>query len=382
MVGFFPIFFEPGMEDLFKQEDSARQYVSSLADLAGTPSVGQTADIAASSETATMENALPNSVPLASSQPFSPDEPVTALPAGVTSTTETNTETSTPAEPTNTSWETSTSTTSQPTTSTTSTTSSLISIAPSTSTLSTTAVFSTTASSASEQTTEQTKSNSVTTEPGSYSGGTSTKTKIAIAVPVSIIGIALIIALLIFLTRRSRREKERHNMPSPYDMATSQTTAVSTQELVVSPTYAALFPGPRTPTAAVPLSRMPVLNVPPSNIGGQSRDPSPSPSSTRRMSVSQGPGPNDSNTEIGLAVAVPLDHRRSATEQELRSPSRGTVRLARMPFDTSYDPEDDAVSEASDSDGRRRDREFDEISDVSSFGAFSPTWDGGRRQYR
>ncbi|KAJ6078431.1 hypothetical protein N7467_008184 [Penicillium canescens] len=75
MVGSFPIFFEPGMEDLFKQEDSARQYVSSLADLAVTPSVGQTADIAASSETATMENALPNSVPLASSQPFSPDEP-------------------------------------------------------------------------------------------------------------------------------------------------------------------------------------------------------------------------------------------------------------------------------------------------------------------
>jgi hypothetical protein len=52
-----------------------------------------------------------------------------------------------------------------------------------------------------------------------------------------------------------------------------------------------------------------------------------------------------------------------------------------MPFDNSYDPEDDAVSEASDSDGRRRDREFDEISDISSFGAFSPTWDGRRRQY-
>ncbi|KAJ5997986.1 hypothetical protein N7522_009646 [Penicillium canescens] len=374
------------MEDLFKQEDFARQYVSSLADLAVTPSIGQTADIAASSETTTTENALPNSVLLASSQPFSPGEPVTALPASVTSTMETNTETSTPTEPTNTSWATSTSTTSQPTTSTTSTTSSLISIASSTSTLSTTAVFSATTSSASEQTTEQTKSNSVTTEPGSYSGGTysggtSTKTKIAIAVPISIVGIALIIALIIFLTRRRRRAKERHNMPTPYDMATSQTTAVSTQELVVSPIHAALSPGPQTTTAAVPLSRTPVLNVPPS-IDGQSRDPSPSPSSTRRMPVSQGPGPNDSSTEIGLAVAVSLDHRRSATEQELRSPSRGTVRLARMPFDNSYDPEDDAVSEASDSDGRRRDREFDEISDVSSFGAFSPTWDGGRRQYR
>ncbi|KAJ6043193.1 uncharacterized protein N7446_001389 [Penicillium canescens] len=187
--------------------------------------------------------------------------------------------------------------------------------------------------------------------------------------------------LIIFLTRRRRRAKERHNMPTPYDMATSQTTAVSTQELVVSPIHAALSPGPQTTTAAVPLSRTPVLNVPPS-IDGQSRDPSPSPSSTRRMPVSQGPGPNDSSTEIGLAVAVSLDHRRSATEQELRSPSRGTVRLARMPFDNSYDPEDDAVSEASDSDGRRRDREFDEISDVSSFSAFSPTWDGGRRQYR
>ncbi|KAJ6080745.1 hypothetical protein N7499_005619 [Penicillium canescens] len=368
------------MEDLFKQEDFARQYVSSLADLAVTPSIGQTADIATSSETTTTENALLNSVPLASSQPFSPGEPVTALPASVTSTMETNTETSTPTEPTNTSWATSTSTTSQPTTSTTSTTSSLISIASSTSTLSTTAVFSATTS-ASEQTTEQTKSNPVTTEPGSYSGGTSTKTKIAIAVPISIVGIALIIALIIFLTRRRRRAKERHNIPTPYDMATSQTTAVSTQELVVSPIHAALSPGPQTTTAAVPLSRTPVLNVPPF-IDGQSRDPSPSPSSTRRMPVSQGPGPNDSSTEIGLAVAVSLDHRRSATEQELRSPSWGTVRLARMPFDNSYDPEDDAVSEASDSDGRRRDREFDEISDVSSFGAFSPTWDGGRRQYR
>lgn len=100
------------------------------------------------------------------------------------------------------------------------------------------------------------------------------------------------------------------------------------------------------------------------------------------MSVSQGTGPNDSNTEIGLAVAVPLDHRRSATEQELRTPSRGTVQLARMPFDNSHDPDDDAFSEVSDLDGRRRDRQFDEISDVSSFGAVSPIRDGERRQYR
>lgn len=149
---------------------------------------------------------------------------------------------------------------------------------------------------------------------------------------------------------------------------------------MASTRYAALSPEPQTSTAAVPLSRLPVL--PPSFIGGQSCDRSPSPSSTRRTSVSQGPGLNDSNTEIGLAVAVPLEHRRSATEQELRSPSRGTVQLARMPFDNSYDPDDDAFSEVSDLDGRRQDREFDGISDVSSFGAVSPTRDGERRQFR
>jgi hypothetical protein len=53
-----------------------------------------------------------------------------------------------------------------------------------------------------------------------------------------------------------------------------------------------------------------------------------------------------------------------------------------MPFDNSYDPDDDAFSEISDLDGRRRDREFDDISDVSSFGAVSPIRDGERRHYR
>jgi hypothetical protein len=53
-----------------------------------------------------------------------------------------------------------------------------------------------------------------------------------------------------------------------------------------------------------------------------------------------------------------------------------------MPFENSYDPDDDAVSEVSDLEGRRRNREFDEVSDISSFGAVSPTRDGERRQYR
>ncbi|KAJ5312023.1 hypothetical protein PENANT_c022G08613 [Penicillium antarcticum] len=330
--------------------------------------------MAASTETVAPDHALLSSILPSSEENFPAGEPVTALPPSSTSITETSAESSPTQEQItivdqSTPWTPSTTTASQTTASTISTSSS------SRPTLSTPAVYSTTISLAPEQTTDQTKSDTSISEPGSYSGGTSTKAKIAIAVPVSIIGLALIITLILFLTRRRRREKERHNLPPPYDMATSQTTAVSTQELMVSPK-------PQTPAAAVSLSRLPILNVPPSSAGGQSRDPTPSPSSTRRMSVSRVSGPNDSRTEIGVALAVPLDHQRSATEQDFRLPSRGTMQLARMPFDNSYAPDDDAVSEVSDLDGGRRDTEFDEVSDVSSFGTVSPVRGGERRQYR
>lgn len=111
-------------------------------------------------------------------------------------------------------------------------------------------------------------------------------------------------------------------------------------------------------------------------------------------------GPGDSETELGVAVAVPMDQRRSATEQDLRgrvasvTSSRGPSQLARMPFEDFSDDEvgigvavsgsddDDAVSDVSDLDGRRREREFDEVSVVSSFDEVSPIGEQERRRFR
>ncbi|KAF4761200.1 hypothetical protein HAV15_005173 [Penicillium sp. str.  len=123
------------------------------------------------------------------------------------------------------------------------------------------------------------------------------------------------------------------------------------------------------------------------------------------MSMARGPG--DSDAEIGVAVAVPMDQRRSATEQDFRdrvasvTSSRGPSRLARMPFEDFSDDEvgigiavggsdddddgddddddDDAVSDVSDLDGRRRERDFDEVSVVSSFDEVSPIGEQERR---
>lgn len=119
------------------------------------------------------------------------------------------------------------------------------------------------------------------------------------------------------------------------------------------------------------------------------------------MSTARGAG--DSEAEIGVAVAVPMDQRRSATEQDLRSrvasvtSSRGPSRLARMPFEDFSDDEvgigitvdgsdddddDDAISDVSDLDGRRRDRDFDRVSVVSSFDEVSPIGEQERRRFR
>ena len=115
-----------------------------------------------------------------------------------------------------------------------------------------------------------------------------------------------------------------------------------------------------------------------------------------RMSLAHGPG--DSEAEIGVAVAVPMDQRRSATEQDLRgrvasvTSSRGPSRLARMPFEDFSDDEvgigiavggsDDDVSDVSDLEGRRRERDFDQVSVVSSFDEVSPIGEQERRQFR
>lgn len=120
------------------------------------------------------------------------------------------------------------------------------------------------------------------------------------------------------------------------------------------------------------------------------------------MSTARGPG--DSETELGVAVAVPMDQRRSATEQDFRdrvasvTSSRGPSRLARMPFEDFSDDEvgigiavggsdddcddDDAVSDVSDLDGRRRESDFDEVSVVSSFDEVSPIGEQERRRFR
>jgi hypothetical protein len=93
------------------------------------------------------------------------------------------------------------------------------------------------------------------------------------------------------------------------------------------------------------------------------------------MRYSHSPGSGASQAELGVAVAVPVDHRLSATEKQLGRASR---HLARMPFEDFEDDEvgvgpvargvdDDAVSDVSDGERRGRRREFDEVSDVSSF---------------
>ncbi|KAJ5131472.1 uncharacterized protein N7515_007511 [Penicillium bovifimosum] len=233
------------------------------------------------------------------------------------------------------------------------------------------------------------------------SGGTSKTTKIAIAVPVSIIGTALLLALCFFLARRRRCQRERNALPPSYDIATQQTTATSTQELMMAQKSATPEPSASvpTPTMAVPTPRIPLISVSPSTEDG-GRTPSPGPStgstSVHRMSAQ---GPRGSEPELGIAVAVPMDRRWSATEEmmgrvgSVRS-SRGPSRLARMPFEDFEDDEvgigigiavggdDDAVSEVSDDGRRERERDFDEVSVVSSFDGVSPIGQQERSQFR
>ncbi|CAI7660077.1 unnamed protein product [Penicillium discolor] len=278
----------------------------------------------------------------------------------------------------------------------------------------TTITSTTTISASSSETT------SAISDSTAFSGGPSKTTKIAIAVPVSVIGLALILALLFFLSRRRRREQERNVLPPPYDIATGHRSAVSTQELMISPKSSTPEPRRSISTPAMssaatsmplPIPRIPVISISPSTES-RGRTPSPNPSpgsgSMHRMSMARGPG--DSEAELGVAVAVPMDQRRSATEQDFRdrvvsvTSSRGPSRLARMPFedfsddevgigiavggsdddngDDDDDDDDDAVSDVSDLDERRRERDFDEVSVVSSFDEVSPIGEQERRRFR
>ncbi|KAJ6191451.1 hypothetical protein N7519_001472 [Penicillium mononematosum] len=298
---------------------------------------------------------------------------------------------------------------------TSSATSSISNLSSLTSTQTTTISASASASASASETT-------AASDPTTFSGGPSKTTKIAIAVPVSVIGLALILALLFFLFRRRRREKERNALPPPYDIATAHRSGVSTQELMMSPKSPT--PEPRrslstpamssTATATsmpvpMPMPRIPIISISPSTESrGRTPTPDPSPGlgSVHRMSMARGAG--DSEAEIGVAVAVPMDQRRSATEQDLRgrvasaTSSRGPSRLARMPFedfsddevgigiavggsdedDDDDDDDDDAVSDVSDLEGRRRERDFDQVSVVLSFDEVSPIGEQERRRFQ
>ncbi|KAJ5826636.1 hypothetical protein N7447_003399 [Penicillium robsamsonii] len=270
---------------------------------------------------------------------------------------------------------------------------------------------------ASTQTASSTATTSASTtsaisDSTAFSGGPSKTTKIAIAVPVSVIGLALILALLFFLYRRRRHDKQRNALPPSYDIATGHRSAVSTQELMVSPKSSTpesrrSFSTPAMSSTAMsmpmpPIPRIPIISISPSTES-RGQTPSPGPSSGtsfRRMSMTR--GPNDSEAELGVAVAVPMDQRRSATEQDFRgrvasvASSRRPSRLARMPFEDFSDDEvgigiarggsddeyDDAVSDVSDLDGRRRERDFDDHSVVSSFDEVSPIGEQERRRFR
>ncbi|KAJ5333036.1 hypothetical protein MYU51_005227 [Penicillium brevicompactum] len=227
-------------------------------------------------------------------------------------------------------------------------------VAASTST-STSASTSTTSTLISTSTTTQYPTQTPTSDPSAYSGGPSKTTQIAIAVPVSIVGLALILALIFFLLRRRRRE--RTSLPPPYHVATSQTTAVSTQELMI--------PKPQE-TRSLPPMAVPMPLVSPT----LPRSPS-----AGELSMQHSQDGRGSHAELGTAIAVPVN-RHSVGEEV-----RGSRQLARMPFEDFEDDEvgvgparvdDDDVSDVSDRERRgSRRRNFDEVSDLS-FNEVSP----------
>lgn len=144
-------------------------------------------------------------------------------------------------------------------------------------------------------------------------------------------------------------------------MAPSQNTVVSSSEQMGIPKIGT----PEPPRSSQP--HVPVLNVTREQNHEQSHAPSPGSASAR--------SPDDSNTELGLAVAVPMNQRLSATEHDLRglgrSPSAVGAGAAaiRLSFQSNHGgDDDDAVSVVSDLNERRDgEHDFDDLSSVSSF---------------
>ncbi|KAJ5162078.1 hypothetical protein N7492_007470 [Penicillium capsulatum] len=251
--------------------------------------------------------------------------------------------------------ETLTTSTDTSTSSASSTTDSLIPSSTSTPSSSSPSIASITPSESSTSATLAATSDASTANSKTSSGLSPTNTKIAIAVPVAVVGLLIVLALLWFFLRRRRRQRDE--LPS-YDVAAGQTPAVSTAKLMGAPMATA----PESAAATMP--RMPLLDAPETS---SSDDRSPV-GSAGQMSARS--GPHDSQPELGLAVAVPLHHRHTATEQDMHRVSRAasvadtlTPHL-RLPFENSPD-DDDAVSVMSNE--RRRERDVDDMSSVSSF---------------
>ncbi|KAJ5205028.1 uncharacterized protein N7498_005907 [Penicillium cinerascens] len=189
----------------------------------------------------------------------------------------------------------------------------------------------------------------------------STKTKLAIALPIAIVGLLVIFGGIFFYVRRRRQR----SAPPAYDVAANQSKVISTSELMVVPKFV-------TPEQT---TRYPALDVPNNQIQ-DSR-----PGSWTVLS------PDDANTEPGLAVAVSVDQRMSATEHDMRgmtgsSPANENRRSAvRSPSQNQR--EEDAVSVVSDLNERRsHEEDFDDMSSVSSFNDDNPRGNHNTRSSR
>ncbi|KAJ5578756.1 uncharacterized protein N7459_007720 [Penicillium hispanicum] len=206
--------------------------------------------------------------------------------------------------------------------------------------------------------------------PGASSGSwNSTKTKLAIAIPIAVVGLLCIGALVFFLLRRRKRQRNAHRTVQrkdqpPFDR-TSQSTAVSTSELV----EIAKISTPE-PVAAGP-PRLPVLDLP-SSFSRDVEDGEHSPGGSTAQ-----PSPSlldEPHAEIGLAIAVPMNQRLNTTAEKLprlsRPPSAATMGAGpatRMSFQDARRDGADTVSMISDlNEQKDHEQDFDDMSSVSS----------------
>ncbi|KAJ5743216.1 hypothetical protein N7533_010318 [Penicillium manginii] len=244
-------------------------------------------------------------------------------------------------------------------TSSTITTSLTTSSSTATTTITTSSSSSSSLSTSSETTTSTTQSAPTesptdTAETSASKSSSSTNTKLAIALPVTIVGLLIIAVLTFFFLRRRRRL----NAKSEYNIATGQTRGLSTAELMALQKVGSSGP------AVSSMHHLPVIQVP------QYQERAPGPGSAMARA-----GLDDSHTELGLPVAVPLDQRRSAPEQDLPrfSGSASRTSTPRMPFesrggaDTDADDDDNFSFVSGMNERRNRDQDFDDMSSVSSF---------------